>query len=85
MAKEQISLRIPEDTLQRLDELAKLADIDRSKLIINILGEVSKSMIASKKVGVLQFSLLLRDMGEWLDKWVTSIKKKKNIDDFIVK
>jgi hypothetical protein len=85
MAKEQISLRIPVDVLQRLDEISKLADMDRSRLMVNILDEVSKSMLKTKKVGFLQFSILLRDMGEWLDKWVTSIKKKKSLDDFITK
>jgi hypothetical protein len=85
MAKEQISIRIPGETLERLDEIARLTDMDRSKLIVNILDEVSKSILATKKVGFLQFAVLLRDMGEWLDKWVDSIKKKKSIDDFIVK
>jgi hypothetical protein len=85
MAKEQISIRIPGETLERLDEIARLTDMDRSKLIVNILDEVSKSILATKKVGILQFAFLLRNMGEWLDKWVDSIKKKKRIDDFIVK
>lgn len=82
MAKEQISLRIPKEILERIDEIAELADIDRSKLIINILDETSKTLISTKKLGILQFSLLIRDMGEWLNKWAVNIGKKKNINEF---
>jgi len=81
MAKDQISLRIPNEILVRLDEIAKLADIDRSKLIVNILDEGSKTLLASKKVGILQLSLLLRDMGEWMDKWASGMSKKKSINE----
>jgi hypothetical protein len=81
MAKDQISLRIPNEVLIRLDEIAKLADIDRSKLIVNILDEGSKALLASRKVGILQLSLLLRDMEEWMNKWATGMSKKKTIDE----
>lgn len=82
MAKEQISLRIPKEVLERIDEIAELADIDRSKLIINILDEATKTLMTTKKIGVLQLSFLLRDLGEWMDKWATNIKEKKSIDEF---
>ena len=82
MAKEQISLRIPNEVLDRIDEIAELADMDRSRLIVNILDEASKTLISTKKVGILQFSLLMRNMGEWMDKWAVDISKKKSIDSF---
>jgi len=82
MAKEQISLRIPNEILEKLDEISRLADIDRSKLIVNILDEGSKTLLASKKVGILQLSLLFRDMGEWMNKWASGMSRKKNIDEF---
>ncbi|MFC1580889.1 hypothetical protein ACFL4N_08255, partial [Thermodesulfobacteriota bacterium] len=73
------------EVLKRLDGIAKSADMDRSKLIVNILDEASKSLEATKKVGILQFSVLLRNMGEWMNKWAENIRKKKNIDDFVTK
>jgi hypothetical protein len=85
MPKDQISLRIPKEILTRLDEIAESADMDRSRLIVNILDEASKSLKASKKVGILQFSVLLRNMGEWMDNWAKSVSEKKNINDFLTK
>ena len=82
MAKEQISLRIEKEVLDRIDELADLAEIDRSKLMVNILDETSKTLMASKKVGILQFSFLLKNMGEYMNQWSEKINKKKSIDDF---
>jgi metal-responsive CopG/Arc/MetJ family transcriptional regulator len=85
MAKEQISLRIPKEILKRLDEIAELADMDRSRLIVNILDEGSKTLEATKRVGILQFSVLLRNMGDWMDKWAKNMREKKNLDEFIEK
>ena len=81
MQKEQISLRIPKEVLERIDEIAGLADIDRSKLIINILDEATKTLMTTKKVGILQLSYLIRDLGEWMNKWAVNIGKKKSIND----
>ena len=82
MAKEQISLRIEKEVLDRLDEIAKLADIDRSKLITNILDEGSKTLMQTKKVGLLQFSILMRDMEEKMSEWAKNIRNKNRIDEF---
>ena len=82
MAKEQISLRIEKEVLDRIDELADLAEIDRSRLMVRILDETSKTLMATRKVGVLQFSFLLRNMGEYMNQWSEKIKKKKSIDNF---
>ena len=60
MGTKQISIRLPDEVIERLDTIANLADMDRSRLIINVLDEVSKTFISTKKVGLLQFSLLHR-------------------------
>ena len=85
MAREQISLRVPEEVLERLDQISKLADMERSRLMVNILDEVSKSLLETKKVGLLQFSILLRDLVEWLNGWAVSVKQKKSLEDFKIK
>jgi hypothetical protein len=82
MAKEQISLRIEKEVLNRIDEIANLAEMDRSRLIVNILDEATKTLISTKKVGILQLSFLLRNMGEWMNRWAENIKKKRSIDEF---
>jgi hypothetical protein len=81
MKKEHISLRIPSEILNRLDEIADLADMDRTRLIINILDECSKSMMATKKIGVLQFSILMRDMSDSMKEWANKIKRITRIDE----
>ena len=77
MPKQKISLNIPEEILLRVDELAKAADMDRTRLIVNILDESTKTLMACKKVGVYQFSLLMRDLGEKMEEWANKIRKKK--------
>ena len=63
--------------LERLDTIANLADVDRSRLITNILDEVSKSLVATKKVGLLQFSLLLRGLIEKMNEWAKETRERK--------
>jgi len=77
MGTTQISVRLPDEVLERLDSIAKLADMDRSRMIINILDEVSKSLIATKKVGLLQFSLLLRGLIEKMNEWAKEMRERK--------
>ena len=80
MDKAKISLNIPQDVLDRLDKLAEAAEIDRSRLIVNILDEFSKSLMACKKVGIFQFSVLLRDAGEWMREWANKIREKTGLE-----
>ncbi|MBW2066903.1 MAG: hypothetical protein JRJ03_18490 [Deltaproteobacteria bacterium] len=77
MGTTQISIRLPNDVLERLDKIANLADMDRSRLIINILDESTKTLMATKKVGLLQFSFLLRDMIDRMNEWAKEMREKK--------
>ena len=77
MSTTRISFIITNDVLDRLDKLAKKADIDRTKLMINILDECSKSLMASEKIGLLQFAVLIRSLSEKMQEWAKMVKKKK--------
>lgn len=77
MEKEKVSFWIPKDILERLDKIAKIADIDRTKLILNMLDEFSKTLDACGKVGILQLSVLIRNCGEKMNEWAKNVKKKK--------
>jgi len=77
MEKEKISFWVPKDMLERLDRIAKIADVDRTKLILNMLDEFSKTLDASGKVGILQLSVLIRNFGEKMNEWAKNVKKKK--------
>jgi hypothetical protein len=71
----RVTVWLPEDLIARVDRLSKKADIERGRLLRNIIEVTVDSLEKSEKVGLLQFSLLMRDMGEGLQKWVDRLKK----------
>ncbi|MFZ5562867.1 MAG: hypothetical protein ACOZBW_02370 [Thermodesulfobacteriota bacterium] len=74
----KISFNVPDEILERIDRLAEQAQIDRTRLIINILDETSKTLEFTGKVGLFQVSLLIRDMNDFIkETWAKSIKAKK--------
>ena len=77
MESTRISFIISNEVLERLDNIAKKAEIDRTRLMVNILDECSKSLIACEKVGILQFTVLIRNMSEKLREWAKGLKKMK--------
>ena len=77
MDKTKVSLNIPNDVHERIVQLAELADMDKTKLMVNILDETTKTLISCKKVGILQFTILMRDLGEKMKEWAENVKKKK--------
>ncbi len=77
MEKTKISLNVPNDVHERIVKLADLADIDKTKLMVNILDETTKTLLSCKKVGILQFTILMRDLGEKMKEWAENVKKKK--------
>lgn len=81
MGTKQISIRVPDELLERIDKIAELADMDRSRLITNILDESTKTLMATKKVGVLQFSLLLRSLSEMMKEWAKKMKGQKKFGE----
>ena len=77
MDTKKISLNIPVDIINRIDLLAEKAEMDRTRLMVNMLDECSKTLIATNKVGIYQFSILMRDLGEKMSTWAKRIKDKK--------
>jgi metal-responsive CopG/Arc/MetJ family transcriptional regulator len=77
MEKQKISLNIPVEVLNRVDRLAEMADIDRSKLIVNIIDETSRTLEDCGKVGVYQLAVLMRNLSGKMNEWAEQLKKKK--------
>lgn len=70
-------MNIPKDVLDRIDGLAQKAEIDRTRLMVNMIDEFSKTLVACQKVGVLQFALLMRNISEQMGDWAKKVKSKK--------
>ncbi len=78
MAKDEtITFRCPKEVADRLNRLAEKADIPRSKLVGNIVDEISKDLEICGKVGILQFTVIIRDMKKNLEAWAKKVKSKK--------
>lgn len=77
MGTTQISVRLPDEVLERLNKIAELADMDRSRLITNILDESTKTLMSTKKIGLLQLSFLIRDWSEKMNEWAKGMSEKK--------
>ena len=74
--KKALTVWIDTGLMERIDKLAEKADITRSKLVTNMIEVSVETLEKSQKVGLLQLSLIMRDMEDWLlSKWVTHIKK----------
>ncbi len=72
-----IQFRPSKELDERLEKLAKQADMSKSRLVQNIIEEVSKDLESCGKVGILQFAAVLRNMSETLSEWAQKVKKKK--------
>ncbi len=70
----RITVWLSEDLIARADRLAQRGDLDRGKLLRNIIEVGIDSLEQSEKVGLLQFSLLMRDMRDALNRWVEELK-----------
>jgi uncharacterized secreted protein with C-terminal beta-propeller domain len=77
MGDVKITFSCPPEVAERIDRLAKKADLTRSKLILNIVDEMSKTLEFTGKVGILQFALLLRNASDNLMQWAKNVKTKK--------
>ncbi|MCE5333491.1 MAG: hypothetical protein LLG06_02775 [Desulfobacteraceae bacterium] len=73
----RVTIWLPEELIARADRLAERAEIDRGRLLRNIIELGIDTLEKSEKVGLLQCSLILRDMGEYLQEWVRRIRERK--------
>jgi hypothetical protein len=71
----RVTIWLPEALIARADKLAEKAEMERGKLLRNIIEVGVETLEDTQKVGLLQVSLLLRDMSESLKGWVESVKK----------
>ena len=78
----KISIDCPVDVLERIDRIAEFADLPRQKLITNLLDAGVGAMEDCKKIGVLHFALLMRDLEENMKKWAKGIREKKTLNGF---
>lgn len=79
----KITFHCPEDVAQRLDKMALIGDIPRSKLVLNMVEIMLDFGERSEKVGILQLSLLLRDAGDKLKELAKKWRDKKSIGDLM--
>lgn len=70
-----VSFMIPQHVLDRVDRLAKKADIPRSKLLRNFVEVWSEAMEQSNKIGLWSFGVLMRDFKDICVSWVVSLKE----------
>lgn len=66
----RVSIWLSEDSIHCADKLAKKADMERGRLLRNVLEMNLRSLERLDRVGLFQMSILLRDMGKQLDSWV---------------
>lgn len=71
-----VSLHLPIDVIEKVDRLAEMADISRSKLLANMVEVAADELLALDKIGVLRISLLLRDLSDRVRERVTGISMR---------
>ena len=80
---EKISFHCPADIAERLERMSKVADVPKSKLVLNLVNASLETMEECEKVGILQFSLLIRDMRDKMKEWSKNIKGKNKISSIV--
>lgn len=79
----KVSFDCPVDIVERLDKLAETADLPRQKLIANMVTVGVETIEDCQKIGVLQISLLFRDLGESMKVWAKKMKDRKDFNGLI--
>lgn len=69
----KVSIMLDRRMLEAVDRLAVKADMERGRLIRNILDMNIKALERSEKVGLFQMTVLLRDLGEDLKVWANGV------------
>jgi hypothetical protein len=75
----KITFDCPEDLAERLDRLAEIGSIPRSKLVFNLVEIGVDFLDGTQKVGVLHLAILLRDAGVNLKELSKQWKDRKSI------
>ena len=73
----KITFDCPEEIAERLDRLAEISDVPRSRLVLNMVKNGIEFLEATQKVGILSLAILFRDAGENLKELSKKWKNKK--------
>ena len=76
----KVSFDCPVDVLERLDKLSDITDLPRQKLISNLVSVGVETIEDCHKVGLLQFSLLVRNMRDHLKTWSKEMREKTDLE-----
>lgn len=79
----KVSFDCPVDVLERLDRLAKKGDRPRSKLIANLVEAGVETIEDCEKVGLLQLTLIIRDMKNSMSDWAKKMRERKDFDGLL--
>ena len=80
----KITFHCSEELAERLDRMAEMGDIPRSKLVAIMVEVWIDYLELTKKVGILQLSLLIRDAGDTLKDVAKKWREKKSFKDLTV-
>lgn len=79
--EKQITVSLSKNLLERLDSMAKHAEISRHKLILNLLSTGIEEIEFFKDVGIFQIAMIIRDMTKSGDKGKGSELRNENISE----
>jgi hypothetical protein len=69
-----VTIWLEQETIDAAERLAEKADMARGRLLRNIIETNIKSLEYSDKLGFVQFSVLLRDLGDTVKAWAQGCK-----------
>lgn len=75
----KISFDCPVNVLERLDQLAAIAELPRQKLMLHLIDAGLTSIEDCQKAGVFQFSVLIQDMKNHMQQWASYMRKKQDL------
>ncbi|WP_163340044.1 hypothetical protein [Desulfopila sp. IMCC35008] len=81
----KVSFDCPVDVLERLDQLAKTADMPRQRLMANLIEVGVETLEECEMVGLFQFSLLIRNLKENMGAWSKRIRTLKSKTNDVLK
>ncbi len=70
----RVTVWLSDSVISRVDRLADKAEMDRGRLLRQMIEVTTETLEESEKVGLLQFGLIMRDMKEALHRWVQTFK-----------
>jgi metal-responsive CopG/Arc/MetJ family transcriptional regulator len=76
---EVFSVRLDPKLIKRIDKLAVKADVERGRLIRNILEMQIKYLEKIDKLGLFTLTVILRDLEDSFREWVEEVKENPEL------